>query len=62
MSDRVLDVKNLSIDIPLAEGMLHAVDGIDIHVDKGETLCIVGESGSTRLLYTYDSSDDITIV
>ena len=45
MADRVLDVKNLSIDIPLAEGMLHAVDGIDIHVDKGETLCIVGESG-----------------
>ena len=45
MSDRVLDVKNLSIDIPLAEGMLHAVDGIDIYVDKGETLCIVGESG-----------------
>ena len=38
-------MKNLSIDIPLAEGMLHAVDGIDIHVDKGETLCIVGESG-----------------
>ena len=43
MADRVLDVKNLSIDIPLAEGMLHAVDGIDIHVDKGETLCIVGQ-------------------
>ena len=50
MSDRVLDVKNLSIDIPLAEGMLHAVDGIDIHVDKGETLCIVGESGCGKSL------------
>jgi len=50
MSDRVLDVKNLSIDIPLAEGMLHAVDGIDIHVDMGETLCIVGESGCGKSL------------
>ena len=50
MSDRVLDVKNLSIDIPLAEGMLHAVAGIDIHVDKGETLCIVGESGCGKSL------------
>ena len=50
MSDRVLDVKNLSIDIPLAEGMLHAVDGIDIHVAKGETLCIVGESGCGKSL------------
>ena len=46
----MLDVKNLSIDIPLAEGMLHAVDGIDIHVDKGETLCIVGESGCGKSL------------
>ncbi len=50
MADRVLDVKNLSIDIPLAEGILHAVDGIDIHVDKGETLCIVGESGCGKSL------------
>ena len=50
MTDRVLDVKNLSIDIPLAEGILHAVDGIDIHVDKGETLCIVGESGCGKSL------------
>ena len=50
MADRVLDVKNLSIDIPLAEGMLHAVDGIDLHVDKGETLCIVGESGCGKSL------------
>jgi peptide/nickel transport system ATP-binding protein len=50
MSDRVLDVKNLSIDIPLAEGILHAVDGIDIYVEKGETLCIVGESGCGKSL------------
>lgn len=50
MSDSVLDVKNLSVDIPLAEGILHAVDGIDIHVDKGETLCIVGESGCGKSL------------
>ena len=50
MSDRVLDLKNLSIDIPLAEGILHAVDGIDIYVEKGETLCIVGESGCGKSL------------
>jgi peptide/nickel transport system ATP-binding protein len=50
MSDRVLEVKNLSVDIPLAEGVLHAVDGLNIHVDKGETLCIVGESGCGKSL------------
>ena len=57
MADRVLDVKNLSIDIPLAEGMLHAVDGIDIHVDKGETLCIVGESGCGKSLTSLAGMD-----
>ena len=50
MADHVLNVKNLSVDIPLADGVLHAVDGIDIHVDRGETLCIVGESGCGKSL------------
>ena len=50
MSDRVLNVENLFIDIPLAGGVLHAVDGISLHVDRGETLCIVGESGCGKSL------------
>ena len=50
MSDRVLNVKNLYIDIPVAGGMLHAVDGISLHVNRGETLCIVGESGCGKSL------------
>jgi len=50
MPDRVLEVKNLSVDIPLAEGVLHAVDDLNIHVNKGETLCIVGESGCGKSL------------
>ena len=45
VSKRVLDVENLSIKIPVVGGMLHAVDNISLHVEKGETLCIVGESG-----------------
>ena len=50
MSDRVLDVENLTVDIPLATGILHAVDGVNLHVDRGETLCIVGESGCGKSL------------
>ncbi len=42
---RVLDVKNLTVEIDVPAGTLHAVNGIDFHVDQGETLCIVGESG-----------------
>ena len=50
MSDRVLNVENLTIDIPLAGGVLHAVDRVSLHVDRGETLCIVGESGCGKSL------------
>jgi len=50
VSDRVLDVENLTVDIPLATGILHAVDGVNLHVDRGETLCIVGESGCGKSL------------
>ena len=50
MSDRVLHVESLTVDIPLATGILHAVDGVNLHVDRGETLCIVGESGCGKSL------------
>ena len=50
MSDCVLDVKNLSVKIPLAGGVLTAVDNISLSVAKGETLCIVGESGCGKSL------------
>ena len=43
VSKRVLDVENLSIKIPVVGGMLHAVDNISLHVEQGETLCIVAE-------------------
>lgn len=50
MSKQVLQVKNLSVDIPLAGGVLHAVDNVSLSVTKGETLCIVGESGCGKSL------------
>ena len=46
----LLDVKNLTVDIPLAAGMLHPVRGISFSVQRGETLCIVGESGCGKSL------------
>ena len=41
----VLEVQNLNVDITVGAGELHAVRNIDFSVDKGQTLCIVGESG-----------------
>ena len=41
----LLDVQDLTVDIPLTEGVLHPVRGISFAVERGETVCIVGESG-----------------
>ncbi len=50
MSNPLLSVRNLTIDIPVGAGTLHAVRGIDFDLHRGETLCIVGESGSGKSL------------
>ena len=46
----LLSVEDLVIDIPVPSGMLHPVRGISFHVDAGETLGIVGESGCGKSL------------
>ena len=50
MTDPLLSVRNLTMDIPVGGGTLHAVRGIDFDLNRGETLCIVGESGSGKSL------------
>lgn len=45
MSEILLDVKNLCKFYPVSNGRLHAVDDVSFHINKGETLGLVGESG-----------------
>jgi len=41
----LLDIKGLKTHFKTDDGWLHAVDGVDMSIDAGETLCVVGESG-----------------
>ncbi len=44
-SDLVLEVEGLGVDIATPRGVLRAVRGVSFQVRRGQTLCIVGESG-----------------
>jgi peptide/nickel transport system ATP-binding protein len=46
----VLEVEGLSVAIDVPAGRLHAVRDVDLHVGRGETLCIVGESGCGKTI------------
>ncbi len=46
----LLHVEGLRVDIPTPSGLLHAVRGIDLSLERGETLCLVGESGCGKSL------------
>jgi peptide/nickel transport system ATP-binding protein len=41
----LLQIKGLKTHFKTDDGWLHAVDGVDLTIDRGETVCVVGESG-----------------
>ncbi len=44
-ADNILEIKNLKTYFYTDDGVVHAVDGVDLVVRRGETLGVVGESG-----------------
>jgi peptide/nickel transport system ATP-binding protein len=42
---RLLSIEGLKTHFATDQGMVHAVDGVDIAIDRGETVGVVGESG-----------------
>ena len=45
MSSPELDIQNLKVSFATPKGKLTAVNGISFHLNQGETLALVGESG-----------------
>ena len=48
MAERLLEVRGLKVQFATEDGLVHAVDGIDFELDRGQVLGIVGESGSGK--------------
>ncbi|WP_107951506.1 ABC transporter ATP-binding protein [Lysinibacillus parviboronicapiens] len=48
MAERLLDVENLTVEFMSGGSTMKAVNGVNLQLDKKETLGIVGESGSGK--------------
>jgi peptide/nickel transport system ATP-binding protein len=46
----LLEVEDLHVEFPNRRGVLKALDGISFHIDSGEVLGVVGESGAGKSL------------
>lgn len=45
MSEKVLDIQNLKVVFPNERGLIRAVEGIDLCIERGQCVALVGESG-----------------
>ena len=43
-----LAIRGVSVDYPTEEGTLHALQDVNLSVDDGEAICIIGPSGSGK--------------
>jgi len=44
----LLDIRDLKVDIPVRDGIVHALRGVDVRVEPGEVVGLIGESGGGK--------------
>jgi peptide/nickel transport system ATP-binding protein len=49
----LLEVEGLTVDIATPRGTLHAVRDVSFQIERGETLCLVGESGCGKSMTAF---------
>lgn len=49
-SDKIIEVRGLYVSFHTEQGTVKALDGIDLHICRGETMGLVGESGCGKSL------------
>src|SRR5471032_1062657 len=50
MSEPLLSIEDVAVDLPTPRGLLRAVDGVDLRLEAGQTLGVVGESGCGKTM------------
>ncbi|MEL6584437.1 MAG: ABC transporter ATP-binding protein [Pseudomonadota bacterium] len=55
----ILDIRNLSIELPEGADRKYAVENVNISLKRGEILCVVGESGSGKSVMTSAIMNDV---
>lgn len=48
MAEKLLEIKDLHVQYETDDGIIYAVNGLDLSIDKGETLGLVGETGAGK--------------
>ena len=55
----ILEIRNLSIELPPSADRRYAVEGVSLELRRGEILCVVGESGSGKSVMTSAIMNDV---